>query len=192
MTQNYYQTHSQAFFDGTVAVDMSSLYAAFTPHLPAGARVLDAGCGSGRDALAFHRMGYAVDAFDASRELVALARAHSGLPVKEMTFHDVDAIERYDGIWCCASLLHLSHDELPGAMQKLSDALKPGGVWYLSFKYGEGEREQQGRRFTDMNEARLTALLAAFPALSPLALWVTQDKRPERREQWLNGLLVKR
>ncbi|EOC1324319.1 class I SAM-dependent methyltransferase [Cronobacter dublinensis] len=192
MTQNYYQTHSQAFFDGTVAVDMSSLYAAFTPHLPAGARVLDAGCGSGRDALAFHRMGYDVDAFDASRELVALARAHSGLPVKEMTFYDVDAVERYDGIWCCASLLHLSHDELPGAMQKLSDALKPGGVWYLSFKYGDGEREQQGRRFTDMNEARLTALLAAFPALSPLALWVTQDKRPERREQWLNGLLVKR
>ncbi|WP_105737888.1 class I SAM-dependent methyltransferase [Cronobacter dublinensis] len=192
MTQNYYQTHSQAFFDGTVAVDMSSLYAAFTPHLPAGARVLDAGCGSGRDALAFHRMGYDVDAFDASRELVALARAHSGLPVKEMTFNDVDAVERYDGIWCCASLLHLSHDELPGAMQKLSDALRPGGVWYLSFKYGEGEREQQGRRFTDMNEARLTALLAAFPALSPLALWITQDKRPARREQWLNGLLVKR
>ncbi|EPR9081937.1 class I SAM-dependent methyltransferase [Cronobacter dublinensis] len=192
MTQNYYQTHSQAFFDGTVAVDMSSLYAAFTPHLPAGARVLDAGCGSGRDALAFHRMGYDVDAFDASRELVALARAHSGLPVKEMTFYDVDAVERYDGIWCCASLLHLAHDELPGAMQKLSEALKPGGVWYLSFKYGDGEREQQGRRFTDMNEARLIALLAAFPALSPLALWVTQDIRPARREQWLNGLLVKR
>ncbi|ELY4510702.1 class I SAM-dependent methyltransferase [Cronobacter dublinensis] len=192
MTQNYYQTHSQAFFDGTVAVDMSSLYAAFTPHLPAGARVLDAGCGSGRDALAFHRMGYDVDAFDASRELVALARAHSGLPVKEMTFYDVDAVERYDGIWCCASLLHLAHDELPGAMQKLSEALRPGGVWYLSFKYGDGEREQQGRRFTDMNEARLTALLAAFPALSPLALWVTQDIRPARREQWLNGLLVKR
>ncbi|EOW6647061.1 class I SAM-dependent methyltransferase [Cronobacter muytjensii] len=192
MTQNYYQTHSQAFFDGTVAVDMSSLYAAFTPHLPAGARVLDAGCGSGRDALAFHRMGYDVDAFDASRELVALARAHSGLPVKEMTFSELDAVERYDGIWCCASLLHLSHDELPGAMQKLSNALRPGGVWYLSFKYGEGEREQQGRRFTDMNETRLTALLAAFPALSPLALWVTQDKRPERSEQWLNGLLVKR
>ncbi|WP_426726433.1 class I SAM-dependent methyltransferase [Cronobacter dublinensis] len=192
MTQNYYQTHSQAFFDGTVAVDMSSLYAAFTPHLPAGARVLDAGCGSGRDALAFHRMGYDVDAFDASRGLVALARAHSGLPVKEMTFYDVDAVERYDGIWCCASLLHLAHDELPGAMQKLSEALKPGGVWYLSFKYGDGEREQQGRRFTDMNEARLIALLAAFPALSPLALWVTQDIRPARREQWLNGLLVKR
>ncbi|EGT5649867.1 class I SAM-dependent methyltransferase [Cronobacter sakazakii] len=192
MTQNYYQAHAHVFFEGTVAVDMSSLYDAFTPHLPAGTRVLDAGCGSGRDALAFRQMGYEVEAFDACGELVALARAHSGLPVKEMTFSDLAAVERYDGIWCCASLLHLSHDELPTAMQKLSAALKPGGVWYLSFKYGEGEREQQGRRFTDMNEARLTTLLAAFPELSPQALWVTQDKRPERTEQWLNGLLVKR
>ncbi|EOI5728860.1 class I SAM-dependent methyltransferase [Cronobacter malonaticus] len=192
MTQNYYQAHAHEFFEGTVAVDMSSLYDAFTPHLPAGARVLDAGCGSGRDALAFRQMGYEVEAFDACDELVALARAHCGLPVKEMTFSELDAVERYDGIWCCASLLHLSHDELPNAMQKLSAALKPGGVWYLSFKYGEGEREQQGRHFTDMNEARLTTLLAAFPELSPQALWVTQDKRPERREQWLNGLLVKR
>ena len=50
MTLHYYQNHAQDFFDGTVNVDMTPLYEAFTQHLTHGARVLDAGCGSGRDA----------------------------------------------------------------------------------------------------------------------------------------------
>ena len=105
MTINYYQNHAQAFFADTIGVDMSSLYAPFIAHLVPGARVLDAGCGSGRDSRAFLEMGYQVEAFDASSEMVRMASQHSGLAVKQMTFSDVDATDRYDGIWCCASLL---------------------------------------------------------------------------------------
>lgn len=191
MTLHYYQNNAQRFFEETVNVDMSSLYAAFTLHLPAGALVLDAGCGSGRDAHAFSQQGYRVDAFDASSELVALARQHTGLPVKQMTFAELNEQEKYNGIWCCASLLHVSRHELPEVMRKLASALKPGGVWYLSFKYGEGEREKEGRHFTDMTEASLLALLAAMPPIRAETLWVTRDKRPGRSELWLNGLLKK-
>lgn len=192
MTLNYYQNNAQVFFNGTVNVDMSSLYESFTRLLLPGSQVLDAGCGSGRDSKAFIEMGYQVEAFDASSEMVALASQHTGLSVQQMTFADVEAQQQYDGIWCCASLLHVPSQELPSVMQKLANALKPGGVWYVSFKYGDSEREKDGRQFTDMNEASLGALLETMPEIEIETLWTTKDKRPERDEIWLNALLRKR
>lgn len=191
MTINYYQNHAQRFFADTINVDMASLYAPFIAHLPPGARVLDAGCGSGRDARAFAEMGYEVEAFDASSEMVRLATQHSGLAVKQMTFSDVDATDRYDGIWCCASLLHLEAHALPQAMHTLAQALKPGGIWYVSFKYGEQEREKEGRHFSDFTESTLTALVNGLANVQVASMWTTQDKRPDRDETWLNALLRK-
>lgn len=191
MTINYYQNHAQAFFANTIGVDMSSLYAPFIAHLVPGARVLDAGCGSGRDSRAFLEMGYQVEAFDASSEMVRMASQHSGLAVKQMTFSDVDATDRYDGIWCCASLLHVEAHALPQVMSTLAQALKPGGIWYVSFKYGEQEREKEGRHFSDLTESGLTALVSPLPDVQVVSMWTTQDKRPDRAETWLNALLRK-
>ncbi|WP_163305224.1 class I SAM-dependent methyltransferase [Enterobacter ludwigii] len=192
MTLHYYQNHAQDFFDGTVNVDMTPLYEAFTQHLAHGARVLDAGCGSGRDAKAFHEMGYVVDAFDASSAMVELAKQHTGLPVQLMTFSEIDGKAQYDGIWCCASLLHVPSSELPAVMQKLADALKPGGVWYVSFKYGNGERVQGERRFTDLDEEGLRMGISNITDVEITSLWVTKDYRSERSEKWLNGVLHKK
>ncbi|WP_039030580.1 class I SAM-dependent methyltransferase [Leclercia adecarboxylata] len=191
MTLKYYQDNAQTFFDGTVNVDMSSLYETFTRHLVPGARVLDAGCGSGRDAKAFKEMGYQVEAFDASSAMVELAREHTGLPVQLMTFADVEWKEEFDGIWCCASLLHVPAVELPGVMRRLADALKPGGVWYVSFKHGDGEREVDGRRFTDMDEMGLRALLQYIPGIDVVEMWMSRDRRPQKDEAWINGILRK-
>lgn len=193
MNNDYYQQHADRFFTETVTVDMSALYQPFVAHLKPGARILDAGCGSGRDARAFHEMGYDVEAFDASAELVELARQYSGLPVEQKRFEDVTEVERYDGIWCCASLLHVPLAELPEVMARLARALKPGGVWYLSFKYGCGEREKDGRVFTDMDEIKLNDLIADLENIILLDTWITGDKRPERQdEKWLNSLLRKK
>ena len=191
MNSDYYQLHAQRFFSETVDVDMSELYRPFVAHLKPGARILDAGCGSGRDAKAFSEMGYEVEAFDASAELVELARQHTGLPVKQMRFEDVTEVERYDGIWCCASLLHVPLAELPGVMAQLAKALKPGGVWYLSFKYGSGEREKDGRRFTDMDESGFAEVLSGLSGVEVMECWQTHDQRPERDDSWINLVLSK-
>lgn len=192
MTLEYYQHHADDFFNSTVNVDMRSLYTPFLERIPKGGRILDAGCGSGRDSKAFLQQGYRVEAFDATAEMAKLASQHTGLSVKQMTFSDVDTVNRYDGIWCCASLLHVSAAELPDAMAKLARALKPGGIWYVSFKYGDGERVKDGRRFTDLNEQRLNTLLAGLAGITLVGHWITEDKRPDRSEMWLNALLQKR
>ena len=192
MTLEYYQHHADDFFNSTVNVDMRSLYTPFLERIPKGGRILDAGCGSGRDSKAFLQQGYRVEAFDATGEMAKLASQHTGLPVKQMTFSDVDAVNRYDGIWCCASLLHVSAAELPDAMAKLARALKPGGIWYVSFKHGDGERVKEGRRFTDLNEQGLNTLLAGLAGIKLVGHWITEDKRPDRSEMWLNALLQKR
>lgn len=219
--EDYYRQNAQRFFTDTASVDMSALYPYFVACLPPGARILDAGCGSGRDVKAFGEMGFDVEAFDASAELVALACQLSGKPVVQMRFQDVDAVEKYDGIWCCASLLHVSDAELPEVMTKLAIALKPGGVWYLSFKHGHGEREKDGRRFTDMDAAGLQKQVEGINtvggdilakntmgirkeagvedvtgnrfALETAKIWQTGDVRVGRSDEaWLNAIIRKK
>ena len=86
---------------------------------------------------------------------------------------------------------HTRLRELPEVLGRLTVALKPGGVLYLSFKYGHGERHCEGRHFTDLDEAGLLMLLGAVPGLLLRERWITADQRPERHgEQWLNAVVA--
>jgi SAM-dependent methyltransferase len=178
------------FFGDTVELDMRPIYGRFLPLLPDEAQILDAGCGSGRDAKAFADLGHQVTAFDASPALVALAERHLGQSVQCLRFQDITWQDQFDGIWACASLLHVPAAELPDVMQRLYKALKPRGILYASFKYGSGEREHQGRRFTDLDKPGLAELLRQVPGLEEVETWTTGDLRPGREaERWLNTLL---
>jgi len=192
LNDDYYQQHAEMFFADTVEVDMTPLYRRFLSLLRDQAHILDAGCGSGRDAKAFANLGHQVTAFDASPALVALAETHLGQPVQCLRFQDIAWQELFDGIWACASLLHVPAAELPDVMQRLCAALTPSGILYASFKYGSGEREHHGRRFTDLDEPGLAALLRCVPDLEAMETWTTGDLRPGREaERWLNTLLRK-
>ena len=191
MNDDYYQQNAQRFFDDTVGVDMSVVYQPFLKHLKPGARILDAGCGSGRDIKTFSEMGFEVEAFDASAELVDRAKQLTGKHVEVMHFQEVTAVEQYDGIWCCASLLHVPEEELPEVMRLLARALKPGGFWYMSFKYGRGERVKDGRQFTDMDEEGIREITGRLEAMTLVEMWTTADRRTERDEVWINAVLGK-
>jgi SAM-dependent methyltransferase len=204
----HYTTHATAYAASTRDVDMTPLYARFLPHVPAGGRILDAGCGSGRDALAFRQRGHVVDAFDASPELAALASAHAGIPVRMMGFlqlgDDTGAASfdgqfdgLFDGIWACASLLHVAASDQPQAWARLWRALKPGGVVYASYKLGDDAQAAErvdalGRPFTDATEARVASWLQGLGDVARVDTWITGDQRPDQNQAWLNVMVTRR
>ena len=190
-TFDYYNDNADEFFTSTVGVDMRVLHQRFLAGLQPGGSILDAGCGSGRDAKAFAEQGFSVAAFDASPVLAALASEHSGIAVAVRTFSDVSEIASYDGIWACASLLHLPQADIPVALGRLWQALRSGGSFYLSFKFGCGERRQSGRHFTDVDEGSLKTWLTVLPDLASIETWLSEDARPDRSEQWVNALVTK-
>lgn len=198
MTMDYYRRHAQAYADATRDVDMLPLYTRFLQLLPERARVLDAGCGSGRDTLAFQRAGHHVAAFDASPELAQLASKHTGVAVcvadflnlNEATSLEVPTGVRFDGIWACASLLHVAEADQAQAWARLWAWLAPGGVVYASYKLGEGERvDALGRPFTDATEQRLRAWLTPLPGVTQVRTWVNADQRQGESQTWLNALI---
>ncbi len=191
MPREYYDQHASEFFRNTIDIDMSEIYRCFCQYLNRGDRILDAGCGSGRDIIAFKKMGYNVDAFDASPEMAKIAAHSSCVNVSVSSFQNYETSHLYDGIWCCASLLHVPLNELNTVTKNLSRALKQNGVWYVSFKYGDKEREENGRHFTDMNEVGLTDLVQQANGLDIVRIWITDDARPGRMEKWLNAILKK-
>jgi SAM-dependent methyltransferase len=188
-TVAYYNQNVGRFAD-TGSLDMSALYERFLGHVPQGGRILDAGCGVGRDALAFAERGYSVVAFDASAEMVRLAieRTAGRVEVLRMGFDDVGWLEEFDGVWACASLLHVRATDLPPVLRRLQAALRPGGTLHMSFKYGSDERVVGGRRFTDHTEQTLPPALGRT-GLELAEVWVTGDVRAGRTdERWLNAL----
>jgi SAM-dependent methyltransferase len=160
MQNNYYEIHAENFIKSTFDVDMSALYDRFLKYLKPNSKILDVGCGSGRDSLAFKKMGHIVTAFDASPAMVSIASKNLSQPVLHCAFQDISFDEEFDAAWACASLLHVPLNELPAVLSKLFSALIQGGILYMSFKYGNGERvAEDGRSFTDFNEAGLKAIL---------------------------------
>jgi len=191
-TIDYYNTNARQFALGTAQVDFTETQNRFLKKLPAGSRILDFGCGSGRDTRYFLEKGYQVDATDGSVELCKIAGEYAGIEVKHMLFQKLDAVGMYDGIWACSSILHLTMDELADVMKKMQIALKENGIIYTSFKYGDFQGERGGRYFTDMTEDTFAGFLQRIEGLQLEEQWVTFDVRPGRgEEKWLNVILRK-
>jgi 2-polyprenyl-3-methyl-5-hydroxy-6-metoxy-1,4-benzoquinol methylase len=191
-TIDYYNQNAARFTAETVQVNFESTQKRFAGKLPAGAAILDFGCGSGRDTKCFLSQGYQVDAVDGSAELCRLAGEYTGVNVKNMFFHELAEVERYDGIWACSSILHLPPKELADVMRKMVIALKYNGIIYTSFKYGTFAGERNGRYFTDMTEDTFADFIKQIKNIKIEEEWITSDVRPERSEEkWLNLILRK-
>ncbi len=188
----YYNKNADSFFTGSVNADMAEDREAFLAYVPDGGKILDAGCGSGRDSKAFLDAGYDVVAFDASREMRIRASEYIGREVLDLRFEDISFEKEFDGIWASASLLHVPVEELPEVMGRMRKALKPGGVMYASFKYGEGTKVRGERLFSDFNEKSVVPLFenAGFEIVSNM---VGPDSRPGREtEYWVSVIGVAR
>ena len=192
MTKNYYDKHAAEYAELTINADMSETRSKFLRYLPSGAAILDAGCGSGRDSLAFMKAGYDVTMLDASAGMCRCAEALTGKKALHMTFDEINFENRFDGIWACATLLHVSEKELENVLARFHRALHTGGVLYASWKYGLTERQDGERFYCDMTEEKLKNVLARVGLFDCLDCWVAEDALPLGREQkWLNVVLRK-
>lgn len=188
-TISYYEEHAEEFCRSTLDADMTYCRDRFLKYLNPGSRILDAGCGSGRDSKAFADLGYYVTAIDASPKICAEAEKILGQKVLCQSFEEMDMENMFDGIWACASLLHVSKEEILSVLHRLKRALKETGILYASFKYGDGEVIQRGRYFKYYNERSLEKLMqdAGFEILE---LFVTEDVRKDRSgEKWVNVIV---
>lgn len=191
-TLDYYNSKAKDFVSGTVDVVFTEMQDTFLEYLPAGGKILDFGCGSGRDTKYFLSKGYDVDAIDGSEELCKIATEYAGIQVKQMLFEELNEVEGYDGVWACASILHVAKKQLPDIIKKIAIATKKSGVVYTSFKYGDFEGVRNGRFFTYLTEESFGELLRTVPELEIEKLWISADVREERgEERWLNIVLRK-
>ena len=193
VTIEYYNRNAARFLEDTAGVEFAEIQNVFLNLLPEGALILDFGCGSGRDALEFLKRGYQVEATDGSEEMCRAAAELTGLAVRQMLFQELDEKEKYDGIWACSSILHLSKPAREDVLERMTAALKKNGIIYTSFKYGVFEGERNGRYFTDFTEKTFTEFIKDMIRLRIEKMWITDDVRPRRgEEKWLNMILRKR
>lgn len=144
--------------------------AAFLDRLAPGARILELGCGGGRDAAAMLARGFDVDPTDGVAAMAARAEARIGRPVRVLRFEELDAVEAYDAVWAHASLLHVPRLALPAVLAAVHRALRPGGLHFASYKIGAAEgRDRFGRYFNYPSRDELAVAYARAGAWEVLA-----------------------
>lgn len=187
---NYYESNAERYAAETFFADMSEQYQRFLPLLKKGAKILDVGSGSGRDAFYFQKHGYQVIALEPSKNLGReIRKVFSG----EIVCSDIQSYqpaERYDGIWACASLIHLQEEEVLCFFKKIDMYLNDNGIVYASGKSGISTGEvEDGRFFLEFTEQLVEKILTVNKQLQLEQLWYTEDVSGRRGFRWMNVVL---
>lgn len=152
-TLDYYNNNAQNYYNSTVNADMTKQYELFLKYMIKNGKILDFGCGSGRDIKYFMNLGYVVIGIDGSIELCKLASEYTKTKIINMDFIDFNEIDTYDGIWASASLLHLNKKDLKKVLINLRNSLKKEGILYISIKDGSDEEiDNVGRYYNYINK----------------------------------------
>lgn len=141
----------------------------FLGLLPPGGSVLELGCGAGNHCAEMLARGFKVRATDGSPEMAEIASRRLNHPVEPMLFHELDEQGAHDGVWASACLLHVPREELTGILGRIRRALKPGGVFYASYKIGDHDgRDSLGRYYNYPSPQWLEATYAASGQWQPI------------------------
>lgn len=202
---DYYTANASSYIAGTFNSDMSEIRNRFLSSLRhsrkkyhnvtdgAGSiKILDAGCGSGRDSKAFMESGFVVYAMDASEPMVEHCRTIIGDRCRLSTFQEYHTDIKFNGIWACASLLHLKPEELDAVLKKFTGFLKPGGIFFMSFKYGNNDYIKDGRYFNCHTLETIAEHINTIDGVEIIENFITSDVREGRSsEKWVNVIVKK-
>ncbi len=191
-SMHFYDDHADAYAERTSTVDMSDVYRRFLPHLSSGARILDVGCGPGRDLKFFRDQGFRVQGIDSSREMVKRALG-VGVPVHHKSCLAITEENAFEGVWASASLLHLTQVDFVQALARLFKALCSQGAFYFSVKAGDGvQTDAEGRFFTYYQVDDLKQILAQFSEVAIQEIWLSGDSMGRSQVQWINVICRKK
>ena len=160
----------------------------FARRLGTGARVLDVGCGPGRDVLALQERGLVPVGVDLSWAMLQEARRRVQTPFVQADMRALPfADHSFGGAWVCASLLHLPKHEAPHVLEEIRRVLDHG-ILYVAVKEGDGEGwvvgEDGRRRFFALYRQAELELLVERSGFEVLEVWTTPDAAG-RNQRWI-------
>ncbi len=187
-TINYYNKISKEYIDSTFDCNMTNIYDLFLNYVKPKSKIIDLGFGSGRDSIYFISKGFDVLSVDPVLEFINRGK-ELGLKTILGTIGDVKENNYYDGIFACASLLHVNETDLYNTFIEISNKLVKDGILYCSFKYGDFSGDRNGRYFIDLNEKSIDKYLPNN--LDIIKIIVTEDVRDNNSTKWLNLVMKK-
>lgn len=191
-TRKYYEENSKSYFYTTYYNLPESLYKHFLSYIPEGGSIIDLGCGSGRDSKYFFEHKYLVEALDESTELCKIVKENLAIKVINDSIQNWEPENMYNGIWACASLLHLKIEDLFNSFNKIVKCIKENGVIFVSVKSGiETGYQPDGRYYTNFTEDLLENILRENQRLHLEKLWYTNDIYNRYDFKWMNFILKK-
>lgn len=190
-TTKYYKEHASEFIESTFNADLSSLYSLFLQYIPSSGKILDLGCGSGRDSLYFKNKGYDVYSIDIIEEMISNCKK-LGLEKSYCTsIEDYNPSFKFDAIWSLASLVHHSKNECALALNKINSILRKDGILYLSLVKCEGEFSDSNSRFYSGYTSKEVNDMLIKEGFDIIQIDETDDSL-KRSRKWINALARKR
>lgn len=187
-TLAHYERAAEGFRAGTADHDVSqnidALLAAIQGAPPF--RVLDLGCGPGRDLAAFRALGHEAIGLDGCTRFVEVARATTGC---EVLLQDFLALElppaRFDGVFANASLFHVPRCELPRVLGELRATLAPRGVLFASNPHGDDDEGWHGDRYGAYHTLETWRELVSAAGFTELSHYYRPAGKPRSEQPWL-------
>jgi SAM-dependent methyltransferase len=188
ITLGHYDRGADSFWEGTRDHDVGQNIAALIDAIPGPGphRILDLGCGPGRDLQRLRELGHEPVGLDGAPEFVRMARAHSGCEVWLQNFLCLDLPEAsFDGIFANASLFHVPTRELPRVLRELFAALRPGGALFSSNPRGSGEEGWNDQRYGAWHDLDAWRAFMAAAGFAEIDHFYRPPGRPRHEQRWL-------
>ena len=188
VTLRHYHENAESFWQGTKNHDVSQNRNALLANLEGIGpfRILDFGCGPGRDLKVFKEMGHDPIGLDGAANFVTLARSYSGCEVWRQDFLELDLpAEYFDGIFANASLFHVPSQELPRVLKELHAALKPNGILFSSNPRGENEEGWSGERYGVYYDWKRWSEIVTAAGFTETTHYYRPERLPREQQPWL-------
>ncbi len=186
-TIQHYEESAAAFWQGTKDHDVSQNYEAFLSSLPAGQslKILDLGCGPGRDVASFKKLGHSPTGLDGSRSFCRMTATATGCSTLNQDFLKLDLpAASFDGVFANASLFHVPSQELIRVLGELKAALVPEGILFSSNPRGSGEG-WNGSRYGHYLEFEPYQALLQEAGFTVLNHYYRPAGKPREEQPWL-------